>query len=171
MRLDFTIDIARPVRDAFAIVGDAANDPQWPSAVQQGIKVSTGPIGNGTRFRQQLRLVVRSTVLDIEFRDYVEHRRYVLGCTTGLLEFTTAVSFEQIAFGTGLASPIAGRPRAGSSWRRSCCRAIGARKRPLISRTSSNPRGPAAITSETRCALLRSNDANSGIRSLRGLAR
>jgi Polyketide cyclase / dehydrase and lipid transport len=111
MRLDFTIDIARPVRDVFAIVGDPSNDPKWQSAVRQVTKVSTGPIGTGTRFRHRIQLMGCATTLDIEFRDYIAQRRYVLACVTGPLEFTTEVSFERIALGTRLVTLVTGRPR------------------------------------------------------------
>lgn len=111
MRLEFTIDIHRPVRDVFSVVADLANDPKWQEAVTQATRVTTGPIGEGTRFRHVVRLMGRATALDLEFLQYARERSFVLSCASGPLEFTTEVSFEPIARGTRMVSLIAGRPR------------------------------------------------------------
>jgi hypothetical protein len=111
MRLEFMIDIQRPLRDVFGVVGNLENDTKWQRAVTEATKVSPGPIAEGTRFRHVIRLLGRPTVVDMEFRHYAWERRYVLGCVTGPLEFTTEVSFERIAGGTRLVTLVAGQPK------------------------------------------------------------
>ena len=111
MRLEFMIDIARPVRDVFGVVGNLENDPKWQKAVIEATKVSPGPIAEGTRFRNVVRLMGRASVVDIEFLDYARERRYVLDCATGPFEFTTEVSFEPIGRGTRMVTLVAGQPK------------------------------------------------------------
>ena len=111
MRLEFTVDIRRPLREVFGVVGNLENDPKWQQAVTQATKVSAGPIGEGTRFRHVVRLMGRPAIIDLEFRNYVPQRRYVLGCATGPFMFTTDVSFEPIAGGTRIMTLIAGQPK------------------------------------------------------------
>lgn len=111
MRLEFTIDIERPVRDVFGIVGNLENDPKWQKAVAQATKVSAGPIAEGTRFRHLVQLMGRTSVVDMEFRQYTREQRYVLGCVTGPFEFSTEVNFEPIARGTRMVTLVAGQPK------------------------------------------------------------
>ena len=111
MRLEFMIDIHRPVPEVFGVVGNLENDPKWQKAVTQATKVSAGPIAEGTRFRHVIRLMGRATVAELEFRHYVPARRYVLGCVSGPFEFTTEVTFEPIARGTRMVTLVAGQPK------------------------------------------------------------
>ena len=111
MRLEFVIDIHRPVRDVFGVVGNLENDPKWQKAVTEATKVSAGPIAEGTRFRHVVRLMGRASVIHMEVRHYAWERRYVLDCVTGPLEFMTEVSFEPIARGTRLVTLVAGQPK------------------------------------------------------------
>jgi uncharacterized membrane protein len=111
MRLEFTIDVRRPVPDVFAVVGDLENDPKWQKAVTRVTKVSNGPIAEGARFRHLVMLMGRPSAIDIEFRHYAPGRRYVLDCVTGPFEFTTDVRFEAIAGGTRVVTLVAGQPK------------------------------------------------------------
>ena len=111
MRLEFAIDIDRPVPDVFGVVGNLENDPKWQKAVTQATKVSPGPIAEGTRFRHLVRLMGRTSVVDMEFRQYAPEQRYVLGCVTGPFEFSTEVTFEPIARGTRMVTLVAGQPK------------------------------------------------------------
>jgi hypothetical protein len=111
MRLEFMIDIHRPLREVFGVVGNLENDPKWQRAVTEATKVSAGRIGEGTRFRHVVRLMGRPAVMDMEFLHYAPERRYVLDCVTGPFEFTTDVSFERIAVGTRMVMLVAGQPK------------------------------------------------------------
>jgi len=106
MRFEFSIEIHRPLRDVFALVGNLENDPKWQSAVVTAKKLTAGPVGAGTRFRHVMRVMGRQTDLDLEMVDHEPERRYVLNGTYGLLLFTTEVRFERIAQGTRLVTLI-----------------------------------------------------------------
>jgi uncharacterized membrane protein len=111
MRLEFTIDIYRPPCDVFALVGNLENDPKWQAAVVSAEKVSTGPIGEGTRFRHVVRLMGRPTKVDIEIVHHEPGATYTLHCISGPLTFGTEVRFERIASGTRLVTLVEGQPR------------------------------------------------------------
>ena len=110
MRLEFTIDIHRPVADVFGVVGNLENDTKWQKAVTQVTKLSEGPIAAGTRFRHLVRVMGRPTPLDVEFVHHVPNRHYLLSCATGPLTFSTDVRFDRTARGTRLVTLVAGNP-------------------------------------------------------------
>jgi carbon monoxide dehydrogenase subunit G len=47
-----TVTIRRPVEDVFAFLADFENVPKWNYAIVQTKKVSPGPVGVGTTYRQ-----------------------------------------------------------------------------------------------------------------------
>ncbi len=110
MRLEFTIDIHRPPRDVFAVVGNLENDPKWQAAVVATTKRTAGPIGEGTCFRHVMKVMGRRSELDIEIVHYEPLQRYALHCIYGPLMFGTEVRFERIAQGTRLVTLVEGQP-------------------------------------------------------------
>jgi len=113
MRLEFLIDIHRPLREVFHVVGNLENDPKWQSAVLEVEKVTDGPIDTGTRFRHVYRLAGRKAKVDLEFVDYAAPRHYELHCTWGPLTFSTKVFMEPIPKGTRTFTFIEGHGRGG----------------------------------------------------------
>jgi hypothetical protein len=111
MNLEFTVEIFRPPRDVFAVVGDLENDPKWQSAVIATTKLTSGPIAKGTRFRHVMKLMNRRADLDIEFVRHDPYERYVVQCNFGPLAFGTEVRFEPTSKGTRLVTLVAGRPK------------------------------------------------------------
>jgi hypothetical protein len=55
-----TVTITRPVEEVFAYLADAENLPQWNYAIEQTRKISPGPVGVGTLYRQTRTLPGRS---------------------------------------------------------------------------------------------------------------
>jgi len=111
MRLEFTIDIHRPPRDVFALVGNLGNDPKWQSAVIEAVKLTAGPIGEGTRYRHLVKLLSRPSEIDIEIVHHEPGRRYALHCICGPLTFGTEVRFERIPQGTRLVTLVEGHAK------------------------------------------------------------
>lgn len=56
-----TIEIERPINDVFAYLGDLEHIPEWNWAVTATRKVSEGPIGVGTEYRQTRSVPKRAT--------------------------------------------------------------------------------------------------------------
>jgi uncharacterized membrane protein len=111
MRLEFAIDIHRPLRDVFEIVGNLENDPKWQSAVVSATKTTAGPIGEGARFRHVARLMGRPANIDIEFVHHEPGAGYTLHCLSGPLEFDTEVRFQRVARGTRLVTLVQGQAK------------------------------------------------------------
>jgi hypothetical protein len=55
-----TVTITRPVEEVFTYLADAENLPQWNYAIEQTRKISPGPVGVGTVYRQTRTLPGRS---------------------------------------------------------------------------------------------------------------
>jgi carbon monoxide dehydrogenase subunit G len=47
-----TVTVRRPVKDVFAFLADFENIPKWNYAIVETRKVSPGPVGVGTTYRQ-----------------------------------------------------------------------------------------------------------------------
>ncbi|HZD01979.1 MAG TPA: SRPBCC family protein [Actinomycetes bacterium] len=57
---DNTVIIRRPVTDVFAFLADFENLPKWNYAIAETRKVSAGPVGVGTTYRQTRSVPSRS---------------------------------------------------------------------------------------------------------------
>lgn len=55
-----TVTIRRPVEDVFVLLADFENIPRWNYAIRQTKKISPGPVGVGTTYRQLRSLPSRS---------------------------------------------------------------------------------------------------------------
>jgi hypothetical protein len=55
-----TLTITRPVEEAFTYLADAENLPQWNYAIEETRKISPGPVGVGSLYRQIRTLPGRS---------------------------------------------------------------------------------------------------------------
>jgi carbon monoxide dehydrogenase subunit G len=55
-----TMIIQRPVEEVFAFLADFQNVPKWNYAIVQTTKVSPGPVGVGTTYRQTRSIPTRS---------------------------------------------------------------------------------------------------------------
>ena len=55
-----TVTIQRPAEEVFAFLADFENVPRWNYAIEETRKVSPGPVGVGTRYRQTRSIPGRS---------------------------------------------------------------------------------------------------------------
>jgi hypothetical protein len=55
-----TVTIQRPVEDVFAFLADFGNVPKWNYAIVETTKISPGPVGVGTTYRQTRSVPSRS---------------------------------------------------------------------------------------------------------------
>jgi uncharacterized protein YndB with AHSA1/START domain len=77
-----TVMITRPVEEVFSYLADAENLPQWNYAIEQTTKVSPGPVGVGTIYRQTRTLPSRSQE-DFEIVDFQPPSQLALDGTFG----------------------------------------------------------------------------------------
>jgi uncharacterized protein YndB with AHSA1/START domain len=69
-----TVLIARPIEDVFAFLSDLENVPKWNYAIVETRKVSKGPVGVGTTYRQ-VRSVPSRSEERLEITTYDPPRR------------------------------------------------------------------------------------------------
>jgi Polyketide cyclase / dehydrase and lipid transport len=69
-----TVTIRRPVEDVFAFLADFENVPAWNPAIVETRKVSPGPVGVGTTYRQTSR-VKRAVAANLDTLRQILERR------------------------------------------------------------------------------------------------
>jgi NAD(P)-dependent dehydrogenase (short-subunit alcohol dehydrogenase family) len=78
IRLQETVEVARPVDEVFSYAGNFANAAQWDPGVAESRKASAGPIGIGTVFELRVRFGPRSIPMTYVVREYAPRKRVVL---------------------------------------------------------------------------------------------
>jgi hypothetical protein len=96
-----TVTIARPVEEVFAYLADARNLPQWNYAIEQTRKISPGPVGVGTVYRQTRTLPSRSQE-DFEIVLFQPPGQLALDGTFGPFRAQASYLLEPAASGTKL---------------------------------------------------------------------
>ena len=114
-----TVTITRPVEEVFTYLADAENLPQWNYAIEQTRKISPGPVGVGTVYRQTRTLPGRSQE-DFEIVVFQPPGQLALDGTFGPFKARASYLLERPP--AGRRSPISGtssprQPRCGCSGR------------------------------------------------------
>ena len=93
-----TVTIRRPVEDVFAFLADFENVPKWNHAIVETTKVSPGPVGVGTTYRQTRSAPSRS---EEAFEVTVFEPASRLEVQGGLGPFTARVNYLLKPIGSG----------------------------------------------------------------------
>ena len=96
-----TVTITRPVEEVFTYLADAENLPQWNYAIEQTRKISPGPVGVGTVYRQTRTLPGRSQE-DFEIVVFQPPGQLALDGTFGPFKARASYLLEPAASGTTL---------------------------------------------------------------------
>ena len=100
------IVIERDAAAVFSFVSDLENEPRYWPMVERIEKLTTGPIGPGTRFSARVRLPaslgIRETVFEgvEEIVDYEPNHRFTTRVASGLHYNFDVVTFEEVPNGT-----------------------------------------------------------------------
>ncbi|MBI2237456.1 MAG: SRPBCC family protein [Actinobacteria bacterium] len=70
MKVERSIHIARPLDRVFAFVSDFENSPKWQLVARDTRRITDGPIGPGTRYRQAVEAMGMKGVVTIELTDF-----------------------------------------------------------------------------------------------------
>lgn len=74
-----TIDVSADAQKTFSLLADFANAPHWDPATISARRVDDdGPIGVGSRFELQMRIMGRENAIEYEITDFEPPRRVVL---------------------------------------------------------------------------------------------
>ena len=85
------VTIQRPAEEIFAFLADFENIPKWNYAIEDTSKVSAGPVGVGTRYRQTRSIPSRSTE-EFEVTAFEPARRLAIHGQIG--PFQADISYE-----------------------------------------------------------------------------
>ncbi|MFM7717920.1 MAG: SRPBCC family protein [Actinomycetota bacterium] len=95
-----TLDVAKPLEEVFAFVGDFANSERWDPGVASAKKVGDGPIAIGTRYDLDVRFNERVLPMTYTVTAWDPPRRVVLEGRGPTVNATDEITFEAIPTGT-----------------------------------------------------------------------
>jgi uncharacterized membrane protein len=112
IRVETTVEVNRPVAAVFAYVTDPANLAEWQPNLASVTKLTEGPVGAGTRFKEVRRAPFGRTVEAIvEVSAYEENRRFDLRIVSGPLPIDGENTFAATDGGTRIDFAGHGEPR------------------------------------------------------------
>ena len=100
-----TVTIQRPAEEVFAFLADFENIPKWNYAIDETHKISAGPVGVGTRYRQT-RSVPGRSVEGFEVTVFEPARRLAMHGQIGPFRATISYELEAGAGGTRLVNNV-----------------------------------------------------------------
>jgi Polyketide cyclase / dehydrase and lipid transport len=99
-RIDGEIVIGRPVDVVFDYVADQSNEPQYNPQMVRAEKITTGPVGVGTKFRSAVASRGRTAEMLIEITGYDRLHRLSSTTTMQQADISYTLTFEPAASGT-----------------------------------------------------------------------
>lgn len=94
------LEVARPLDEVFAFVGDFANTREWDPGVADARKVTEGPIGVGTRYAVDVVFNGRQLPMTYEVTGWDPPNRVVLKGEGSTVTAVDDIRFEAVPSGT-----------------------------------------------------------------------
>jgi uncharacterized protein YndB with AHSA1/START domain len=110
-RLEFSLEIERPIDEVFAYVADPANLPEWQSSAIEARMETAAPMAAGTRFVEVRKFLGRQIKSTVEVTQYDPSRRFAIRTVAGPVTFRVDHVFEPLAGATRLA--VSGEGESG----------------------------------------------------------
>jgi uncharacterized membrane protein len=105
-----SIIIDRPIGEVFAFVGDLRNGLQWQSNLLDVRRTTEGPLGIGTQYTAERKLMGRKMQNTVEFVEYEPNKTLTFRSTPSSMPMETSHRFESTAEGTKLTIVIEMHP-------------------------------------------------------------
>jgi hypothetical protein len=99
-RVEGEIVIERPVEEVFDFVADERNEPRFNPQMTRAEKLSSGPIGAGTRFRAEMVRMGRTAEMTTEFTGFERPRRLESSTHLSHMDIQGALTFDPVPEGT-----------------------------------------------------------------------
>lgn len=93
------IVINRPVEEVFDFVADQRNEPRYNPRMIRAEKISSGPIGLGTRFRAETKTARRPAEMTIEVTAYERPRRLASSTQLSTMDIHGTLVFDPVPGG------------------------------------------------------------------------
>ncbi len=100
IKIERSVVINRPISEVFAFVTNFENEPQWNPGVMQTKQTSGGPIGLGTTFQEDVKVMGRRTRGAYEVIEYEPPQKFSIKSTSGPLAFKVKYSFVSLGDST-----------------------------------------------------------------------
>lgn len=100
-----TATIQRPAEEVFAFLADFENVPMWNYAIEDTRKMSAGPVGVGTRYRQTRTIPARTTE-EFEVTVFQPASRLAIHGDIGPFRATVSYELEAVAGVTRLVNAV-----------------------------------------------------------------
>jgi uncharacterized protein YndB with AHSA1/START domain len=111
--LQNTVTIRRPVEDVFAFLADFENIPRWNYAILETRKLSPGPVGVGTAYRQ-IRSIPRRSEEGFEVTAFEPAGRLEIHGDIGPFTATIGYQLAPTGDGTRLTNAVDLEPSSGA---------------------------------------------------------
>ncbi len=105
------IVISRPVEEVFDFVADERNEPKYNPEMRRPFKITSGPIGTGTRFTAMHMSGGRTDVMTIEVTQYDRPHRLASRTVMSWAEIRGALTFDAAGAGTRMRWAWTVRPK------------------------------------------------------------
>ena len=127
-RVEGEITIGRPVGEVFDFVADERNEPRYNARMVRAEQISEGPIGEGARFRTEVRTMGRAMAMVVQFTDYKRPSRLASVTSSSMMETEGALTFAPVHGGTRMRWSWDVRPRGAMKLMAPLVGAIGRRQ-------------------------------------------
>lgn len=102
MRIEYSVQINRPIEDVFAFVSNLENWPQWISGASEAKQTSPGPLGVGTTFRQVSHFLGRQFEVNGRVTEYEQNRKFTVESDSKPVPFGNTITLEPAGGSTRL---------------------------------------------------------------------
>ncbi|MBT8057987.1 MAG: SDR family NAD(P)-dependent oxidoreductase [Gammaproteobacteria bacterium] len=99
-QLHEVIEVPAPLEQAFRYTADFANIEQWDPGVTESQKISTGPLGPGSRFRVVVKAGLSRTAMEYVIKEFEPPHRIVLEGEGGSVHAVDEIRFTATGAGT-----------------------------------------------------------------------
>jgi uncharacterized membrane protein len=100
IRIEGEIVVKRPVDEVFDFVADARNEPLYNPRMLRAEKLTPGPIGLGTRFRDEIKSMGRPAEITMEIVGYERPRQLTDSIQLSTMDIRGGFTFDPVPAGT-----------------------------------------------------------------------
>ena len=108
VKIEYGVEINRPIEEVFAFLADHENDTRWRSGLIEWKRISEGPTGVGSTSSEVLQFMGRRMETSFEVTEYEENVRIGFKTTSGPVPMEGLYSLERAEGGTKLAFTVQG---------------------------------------------------------------